>query len=223
MVKRFLLPCLLIFGLLSGCASLDAERNVVANTFYSSYPKCRIRINPDYKYVGQFNNRIKDKASDLTTDSQYDFETYIFLMDDNRRPKKAKKAIIIQIEEVATQYAGDFFGNVKNKLESGVCELEGRKYHYYTKAIAPSWKSNTIRFLSNEGFIMPQCVLSKTAGRVVGAKGNILFKFNYFMDVTELDYTCRDWKDRDTLTKEQRSYLEKFERHWENSFEVLPQ
>ena len=219
-MKRLLLPCLLIFSFLSGCASLNPERNVVVNTFSSSYPKCRIRINPDYEYVGQFNNRIKDKASNLTTDLRYDFEAYIFLMHDNKR---AKKATVIQIEKVATHYVGDFFGNVKNKLESGVCELDGKKYHYYTKAIVPSRQSNTIRFLSNEGFIMPRCVLSKTAGRVVGAKGNILFKVKYFMDVTELGYTCRDWEDRDTLTKEQRSDLEKFERHWENSFEVLPQ
>ena len=219
-MKRLLFPCLLILGFLSGCASLNPERNVVANTFYSSYPKCRIRINPDYDYVGQFNNRIKDKASNLTTDLRYDVESYIFLMHDNKR---AKKATIIQIEKVSTPYVGDFFGNLKNKLESGVCELGGKKYHYYTKAIVPSRKSNTIRFLSNEGFIMPRCVLSKTAGRVVGAKGNILFQVKYFMDVTELNYTCRDWKDRDTLTEEQRSYLEKFERNWEDSFEVLPQ
>jgi len=99
--------------------------------------------------------------------------------------------------------------------------LGGKKYQYYTKAVVPSMNHKMTRFVSDKGFIMPRCVLSKTAGRAEGAKGNILLKVMYFVDVTELDYTFQAWKDKDTLTKEQRSYLEKFERNWKESFEVI--
>lgn len=215
-MKRLSL-CLLLFVFLFGCASLKPERNVVDNTFYSSYPKRLIKISPDYEYVGHLNHSSEGKATNLTYDLRYEYESYIFLKHDNNR---VKEAIVVQIEKISTYYVSDIFAGVKNKLESGVCELGGKKYHHYSKAIVPSMKRSMTRFVSDKGFIMPQCTLSKTAGRVEGRKGNILFKVRYFVDVTGLDYTCRDWKDRDTLTNEQRSYLEKFERNWEESFEM---
>ena len=41
-----------IFIFYFGCASLKPERNVVDNVFYSSFPKIKIKIDEDFKYLG---------------------------------------------------------------------------------------------------------------------------------------------------------------------------
>jgi hypothetical protein len=217
MKKRFFYY-LLILAVLGGCASLKPERNVVDNTFYSSYPKFRIKINPDYEYIGQTKHRSEGKAINLTTDLRWDYDTYIFILADNSR---VKKAITVIIEKISTSYVSDFWGNVKNKLDSGVCELGGKKYHHYSRAIVFSMKHKVTRFVSDKGFILPTCVLSKRVGRIEGAKGNMLFKIYYYEDVTNSDYPCHAWRDRDTLTEDQWSYLEQFDRRWKESFEVI--
>jgi hypothetical protein len=205
MMKRFSYY-LLILAVLGGCA---AERKVVDNTFYCSFPKFTIRINPDYEYIGQR----------YTRSERWGYDTYVFILADNNR---IKKVIAIDIEKISTYYVSDFWGNVENKLDSGVCELGGKKYHHYTNALMPSMKWNTTRLVSDKGFILPNCLLTKRVGRIEGAKGNILFKIYYFEDVTDLGYACRSWKNKDTLSKDRLDRLAQFDKNWHEVFEVLP-
>jgi len=113
-MRRSFLLYLLIFVFFFACASLKAERKVVDNTFYSSYPKFRIKVSPEYKYLGEVKESANRKATNLTTDLRYDFDSYIFILADNNR---AKKGIAVQIEKISSYYVGDFFGRVENKLE----------------------------------------------------------------------------------------------------------
>ena len=205
MKKRFFYY-LLILAVLGGCA---AERKVVDNTFYCSFPKFTIRINPDYEYIGQR----------YTRSERWGYDTYVFILADNNR---IKKVIAIDIEKISTYYVSDFWGNVENKLDSGVCELGGKKYHHYTNALMPSMKWNMTRLVSDKGFILPNCLLTKRVGRIEGAKGNILFKIYYFEDVTDLGSACRSWKNKDTLSKDQLDRLAQFDKNWHEVFEVLP-
>ena len=218
MKKRFFYY-LFILVVLAGCASLKAERKVVDNTFYSSYPKFWVKINPDYEYIGETQHRSEGKAINLTTDLRWDYDIYVFILPDNN---KVKKGVTVTIEKISTSYVSDFWGNVKNKLDSGVCELGGKKYQHYSKAFVPSMKRKVTRFVSDKGFILPTCVLSKRVGRIEGAKGNMLFKIYYYEDVTNSGYPCHAWRERDTLTEDQLSYLEQFDRRWKESFEVIP-
>jgi hypothetical protein len=215
MKKRFFYY-LLILAVLGGCAT---ERKVVDNTFYCSFPKFTIRINTDYEYIGQMKYHSEGKAVNLTYDLRWDHEMYIFILADNNR---VKKTIMVDIEKISTYYVSDFWGNIENKLESGVCELGGKKYHHYTKAVVPSAKWNMTRFVSDKGFILPNCLLTKRVGRIEGAKGNMLFKIYYYEDVTDSGYACRSWKNRDTLSKDRLDRLAQFDKNWHEAFEVLP-
>ena len=205
MKKRFFYY-LLILALLGGCA---AERKVVDNTFYCSFPKFTIRINPDYEYIGQRYTRSEGR----------DYDTYVFILADNNR---IKKVIAVDIEKISTYYVSDFWGNVENKLDSGVCELGGKKYQHYTNALIPSMKWNTTRLVSDRGFTLPNCLLTKRVGRIEGAKGNILIKIYYFEDVTDLGYAYWLWKNKDTLSKDRLDRLVQFDKNWHEAFEVLP-
>ena len=52
-MERLLLPSLLILVLLSGCASLQAKREVFENTLYSSYPELQVAVTSNFEYIGE--------------------------------------------------------------------------------------------------------------------------------------------------------------------------
>jgi hypothetical protein len=125
-MKRLIIPYLLIFVLLSGCASLQAKREVVDNTFYSSSnPKIQIKLSPEFKYIGETKLTSERQAIDSTTMLKYRSNYYLFVDSDG---STVNRAVFIKTERISTRYTSDMLGRVKKYYEKGTCQLGGRNF-----------------------------------------------------------------------------------------------
>jgi len=218
-MKRLLLPCLLIFVLLSGCASLQVKREVIDNTFYSSSnPKIQIKVSPEFKYIGETKHTGEQQAVGSTTMLEHRTKWYGFVDSEGSR---AKRVVAIMIERVDTSFASDIYCNVENYYEKGTCKLGGRNFQYFSFLSIPSMSLELTKFITDEGYVFPPCVLYKSFGKVYGAEGNIALQIKYAEDIPNLPYDCKAWKPDHPLLEDQRAYLEQFNKNCESSFTVL--
>jgi hypothetical protein len=218
-MKRLLIPYLLIFVLLPGCASLQAKREVVDNTFYSSSnPKIQIKISPEYKYLGEVRDTGSRQAVSSTRMLTHRAKWYVFVNSDTH---KAKRMLSIRIERTETQYISDLFSYVKSYYERGTCELGGQSFQYCSLLIYPGMDGAVTRFVTDQGYVVPKCVLTKSFKKVYGAKGNILVDISYMVAPPISGYVCTSWGPDSTLWPSQREYIEQFQKNAETSFEIL--
>jgi hypothetical protein len=168
MMKRFSYY-LLILTILGGCTSLQAKREVFENTFYSSYPEIQIKIGSEFEYIGETKQAQTTQAQDSTYTGTVRINWYIFAQSDEQR---IKKAVIITIEKSPTFYVSDIYGRVKNYHDRGTCKLGGLSWQYCSFLIYPNMSSAAVRFVSDQGYVIPQCVLAKQFSKVYGPKGN---------------------------------------------------
>ena len=218
-MKRLLLPCLLIFVLLSGCASLQAKREVIDNTLYSSSnPKIQVKVSPEFKYLGEIKDTGDRQADSSTRMLTHRAKWYVFVVSD---ASKVNRAVSIRIERTETYYVSDLFSYVKSSYERGTCELGGRNFQYCSRLIYPGMNSSVTRFVSDQGYVLPRSVLSKSYKKVYGAKGNILVDITYLEVPPISGYVCNSWAPNSTLTHSQREYIEQFKRNSETSFKIL--
>jgi hypothetical protein len=220
-MKRLLLPCLLIFVLLSGCASLQAKREVIDNTFYSSSnPKIQIKVSPEFKYIGETKDTGDRQAASSTRMLTHRAKWYLFVDSDASR---VNRAVSIRVERTETYYISDLFSQVKSSYEKGTCELGGQNFQYCSRLFYPGMSGPVTRFVSDQGYVIPKCVLFKSYKKVYGAKGNILVDITYLEDpaASNLSYDCKAWKPDYPLLEDQKEYREQFNANCDKSFEVL--
>jgi hypothetical protein len=218
-MKRLMIPCFLIFVLLPGCASLQAKREVIDNTLYSSSnPKIQIKISSEFKYIGEIKDTGARQADSSTRMLTHRAKWYVFVDSDASR---VNRMVSIRIERTETHYVSDLFSYVKSSYERGTCELGGRNFQYCSRLIYPGMDHPVTRFVSDQGYVIPTCVLSKSFKKVYGAKGNILVDIKYLEDPSNLPYDCRAWKPDYPLLEGQKAYLEQFNKNCESSFAVL--
>jgi hypothetical protein len=218
-MKKLFFYYLLILGVLGGCASLQAKREVVDNTFYSSSnPKIQIKISPEYKYLGEVGDTGSRQAAGSTRMLTHRAKWYVFVVSD---ASKVNRAVYIRIERTETQYTSDLFSYVKSYYERGTCELGGRNFQYCSLLIYPSMSGAATRFVTDQGYVVPRCVLTKSFKKVYGAKGNILLEIEYLEAPPISGYVCTSWGPDSTLWPSQREYIEQFQKNAETSFEIL--
>lgn len=218
-MKRLLLPCLLIFVLLSGCASLQVKREVIDNTFYSSpNPKIQIKVSPEFKYIGESKHTAHQQALFSTTMLETRAKWYVFVDSEGSR---AKRVVTIMIQRVETHFFSDLYTRIENYYEKGTCKLGGRNFQYCSHLVYPSLSGLLTKFITVEGYVFPQCVLYKSFARVYAAEGNIAVVISYTEDIPNLPYDCTAWKPDHPLLEDQRAYLEQFNKNCESSFAVL--
>ena len=131
-MKRLLRPSLLILVLLSGCASLQAKREVFENTFYSSYPEIQIKIGSEFEYIGETSEAEMRQAQDSSYTGNVQKHWYLFVQLDEQR---VKKAVSIQIQKAPTYFVSDIYGRVKNYYDRGTCELGGVSWKYCSRLV----------------------------------------------------------------------------------------
>ena len=204
---------------LSSCASLQAKREVVDNTFYSSSnPKVQIKVNPELKYIGE----TKDVRQRQLVDSPYMVihrsALYVFV---DAEGAKAKKAVAIVIERTEASYVSDLYGEVGIFYEKGVSELGGLKFQYCSRLIYPSMKFHLTRFVTDHGYVIPRCIIVKSFSKVYGAQGDIAVTIVYIEAPSGLLHECKDWEPIHPLLPDQKEYLEQFNANCDNAFEVL--
>lgn len=197
---------LIAITLFVGCASMKVERSVVDNVFHSSYPALNVAVAPEFQYVGNTKTEKTSKSiSGNPLRNKYD--DYLFIQSD--RNNKILKWVYINFKYTETHFIHDFNRNVKNKLESGTYDFEGKKYQSYTKVECPTLKGRNTKYLSERGYILP-CNLVKGFGRIANQGGNILFHIWYGESIEKSGFSYQSFKNPDNLSSDQKAYLEVF-------------
>jgi len=214
----FMVVCLV---LTFGCAGMKPERDVLQdNIFYSSTsPKMKIKINPDFKYIGKAEQQ---KYIEYFGGTLLEQEAYLFgHIEDNR----ILKGVSIRIDTIQKGYAApDLFAWAKNKLDSGVMRIQGKNYQYVVYSYSGPIIKYVRDFISDKGYIIPNCFLAKGLGRIVSADAKTKMYIFYIEDIRHIHgnkYSCNDWLDKYMLTNEQQELLKGFIDRSEKNIQIL--
>ena len=148
----------------------------------------------------------------------YETKSFIFVEDVGQQ---LKKAAYIQIRREQTQHVGNFLGDAKTNIRSGICSLGQKEYKCFTRAILLSGAEPIAKFISEHGYNLPACVLARTFTRVDFSAGNYLIVLTYLENLPESGPDCSSWQAEQPLTMEQKRFLEQFDRNREASFKVV--
>jgi len=212
-MKKLFFYYLLILAVLAGCASLKTKREITDNVFNSTRPKCSVRVESEFEYLGDisYHREAKDWLGHSTIG--YDYNPHMF--------SSSGKALIIDIKKTQYYFVSDLLGIVKNKLDYGTCNLGNKTYQHYTKLIRTGRSGHVERFFLEKGIVVPNCALRKSFMRTVGAKGNIMINIRYYEKLPDFNPDCSAWKNPDNLSEKQIEYLKQFNKRCDAAFEVL--
>jgi hypothetical protein len=202
-------------SLLVSCSAFQVKREVIDNTLMSNTPNVSIKVDPAYEYLG--NPHTRDTSESVGgSELQVNFDSYCFV-----EPKEnvASKALAVQFHRTQTYFVSDFFGDVEG-LKKGKQELSGKSFQYFVESVHPSMNSHMTRLITDKGYTMPFGLL-KVYGRVYGAKGNMLVKVFYYEPLKGSGLDDLSWNSYKNLSKNQRDYLEEFDKRADASFELV--
>ena len=217
-MKRYLydyaaiLVCLLLVG------AVKSDGYVKENVFHSSSPKLQVKVDPRFKYLGKLDHTLEQQSPDRLQMVSYETKSFIFVEDVGQQ---LKKAAYIQIRREQTKYVGNFLGDAKANIRSGICSLGQKEYKCFTRAILLSGAEPIAKFISEHGYNLPACVLARTFTRVDFSAGNYLIVLTYLENLPESGPDCSSWQAEQPLTMEQKRFLEQFDRNREASFKVV--
>jgi len=211
--------CLTALFLFNGCTTLKTARKVENNIFYSSYPVLKIRIRPEFTYLGNMTPFLNGTSMDGSRELRNYFDGYVFMQHEDHA---VNKTILILFETIETGFTDDFWKDVNGKLESGKIELNDEMYTYYTRMIYPSADTRIAKFmLDHGGYVMPACALSKVVGRIDSLRENVLFQIIYIEAAGDADLPCDAWGADRPLTDEQKKSLKRFHERFNSCFQFL--
>jgi hypothetical protein len=205
-MKKWLIVSTLLF--FAGCAAFQPNRHVENNLFVSDTPKLYVKINPEYKYVGnQSITKHKKSVNGLRT-LKYDYDNYCFI-----KPKEnvAEKGLAIQIETISTHFISDIYRSQKDTIDKGMMKYRGNFFQFYTKPIKPSNKWDIIRQFTEQGYKVPYGIV-KCFGKIYGEEANILVNIYYYERLSESDPDFKSVYDPNDLTSKQRDFLKEFDK-----------
>jgi hypothetical protein len=207
--------CLIFFVLIGAAKS---NRYVKDNVFHSSSPKLQVKVDPKFKYLGNLDYTVEQQAPDRLQTVSYETRSFIFV---DGVDQQLKKAAYIQIRREQTKYVGNFLGDAKANIRSGICSLGQKEYKCFTRVIISSGDEPIAKFISEHGYNLPACVLARTFARVDFSAGNYLIVITYLENLPESGPDCSSWQAEQPLTMEQKRFLEQFDRNREASFKVV--
>jgi hypothetical protein len=217
MIKRFSYY-LLILTILNGCASLQAKRDVLENIFYSSYPEVQIKVSSEFEYIGETEEAEWRQYLDSTSTDTIRKDFYIFAQTDEER---VKKSVVISVYKTRGYFVGDIWGRVENYYDRGTCKLGGVSWQYCSRLFNARKPGAVSLFATEQGYVIPECLLIKHASKAFGPKNNYLITISYFEVAPTTDYACHFWEPNSDLAYSQREYIEQFKKNAETSFKIL--
>ena len=205
--------------LATGCAGFNVERKVESNIFSSSYPKVKVRVSAEFEYMGNMSSHFDGPSMDASRQLRNYFDNFIFVV---ARDGTMEKAIFIMFETIETHFVDDFWRDVENRLASGKLTINNHTYSYYTRIIFPSKESQIARHINRSGgYVMPDCALSKTIGRIESLGENLLFQIMYLEAANDWRAPCRQWAHDRPLTGDEQKHLKAFNERFESSFQFI--
>ena len=197
---RRLMFLILASGLLISCAQLvtmahtsPAKRDVVDNTFTSSYPQLSIKIDSSFDYTGRHDDyKFSPFTSGGESGSGVDFENYCF---NNAAEKKAVEIDIATLTDSRASWQPDMNKGGSNLL---ISDKETKAGVIYQTAV---WAQAT-----RDG----KCLLVKRLGKIVGAKRNCMVQIFYSHEIKPELGDRNQWRDASLLNSAQRDFLKVF-------------
>ena len=199
-------------------AATKSERFVKDNVFQSSYPKLKVKVDPTFKYLGQLDYTVEQESPDRVQFVSYETKSYVFV---DSTDTTLKKAVYIQMRREQTKYVGNLLGDAKVNLRSGVCSLGGEEYTCFTRLIFLSPSEPIGKFISEQGYSLPACVLARTYARVDSNVGNYLVVITYLENLPPSGLSCESLLVENRLTTEHEYYIEQFDRNCKASFTII--
>ena len=209
--------CVLFLSFLVLVAAAKPDRYVKDNVLYSIHPKLHVKVDPKFQYLGRLDYVMEQPSPDRVQINSYDTKSYIFA---NGVNNQLKEAVCIQMRREQTKYVGNLLGDVKTNLRSGICNLGETEYQCFTRVIYLSPNEPIVKFISEHGFILPDCVMSRTYARADLSLGTYLIVIAYLEDLSQSAFSCQSWQAIDRLTEEHEQYLAQFEHNCRASFHL---
>ena len=207
--------CLIFFVIV---AATKSEKFVKDNVFHSSYPKLQVKVDSKLKYLGQLDYTVEQESPDRVQLVSYETKSYVFV---GSIDTTLKKAVYIQIRREQTKYVGNLLGDAKANLKSGMCSLGDKEYTCFTRLIFLSPNEPIAKFISEQGYGLPACVLARTYARVDSTMGNYLIVMTYLENLPPSGLSCESWLVEDRLTTEHEQYIELFDSNCKASFTII--
>jgi len=217
-MRNYILVCVISLMCSMLIAATKQETYVKDNVFHSSYPKFSVKINPKYKYLGLLNYTMEMPSADRLQTASYDTRSYVFI---DTVDSRMKKTLYIQIRREQTKYAINLLGDTKLNIRSGLCDLSEKEYQCYTRVIALTAEEPIAKYIYDNGYTLPECVLSRTYVRLDTTSGNHLIVISYNEDLSESGFDCQTWQDKDRLTDEHEQYIAQFDQNRQAAFNML--
>ena len=199
-------------------AATKSERYVKDNQFNSSSPKLHVKVDPKFKYLGSLDYTIEQQSPDNLRLVSYETKSYVFADVLNNQ---LKKAMYIQLRREQTKYVGNLLGDARANLKSGICSLGNKEYTCFTRIIFLSLNEPIAKFISGQGYGLPECVLARTYARADSGENIYLVVITYFENLSDSGLSCESWQSEEQLTDEHKQYLERFERNCKASFTII--
>ena len=207
--------CLIFFVIVSASRS---ERYVKENEFNSYSPKLHVKVDPKFKYLGPLDYTVEQRSPDNLQLVSYETKSYVFADTANNQ---LKKAIYIQIRREQTKYVGNLLGDARANLKSGMCSLGDKEYTCFTRLVFLSADEPIAKFISEQGYGLPTCVLARTYARADQEANTYLVVITYLENVAPSGFSCESWRGENVLANEQEEYLSRFERNCRASFTII--
>jgi hypothetical protein len=217
-MKKYPFKCSLFLAFLLLLGAAKPERYVRDNVFHSNYPKIYVKVDSKFKYLGRLEYTIEQQSDDRLQMLTYDTKSFVFVDSLNFQ---MKKALYIQMRREQTKYAINLLGDIKLNIRSGLCDLGEKEYQCYTRVIALTAEEPIAKYIYDNGYTLPECVLSRTYVRIDTTSGNHLIAISYSEDLSESGFDCETWQDKDRLTDEHEQYIAQFDRNRKAAFNML--
>ena len=186
--------------------------------FYSSSPKLEVKVDPRFIYLGRLDYTMEKQSPDSVQLVTYETKSYVFV---DGVENKLKKAVYIQLRREQTKYMGNLIGDARANLSSGICSLGGKEYECFTRVIFLSTDEPIAKFISEQGYDLPTCILTRTYARADSDENIYLVVITYFENFSDSGLSCESWQREGQLTEEHRQYLDGFDRNCAASFTMI--
>jgi hypothetical protein len=225
MKNKTIFPIIILtfFLTLNGCGTFDknlgilqlqTQRSVENNLFTSSFPEIKLKISPDFKYMGTvpLAEGVETRISDKVNEKSLDANAYLFgqIGRNNRIEKGILIRLLVMYGDPSQVVPEIFFKTGVNILESGEIKILEAQYQYdlytATELLAPKEKD----LLASSR--IPPCILVKQLSSKSGLGNKSRLQILYFEDLTSTcgNQPCGNCLDSQNRTEERKPFIKEF-------------
>jgi hypothetical protein len=228
--KVFFIGTLLCLIAFAGCAEVDKfqpTRSVGDNVFFSSSnPQIRMKVNPDFTYLGMTEmtheaNR-EGGLRPALDDDEANSRQFSYLFAKTTDAKRLVKGVVIRLSIITgdpNQWSPDLLLGAENVLEAGKIRIEDKSSAEGILAIKEPYRygifTGTDILLRNEashitakGITIPGCLLVKTLEKATSLGNKSRMHILYFEDIGS--EACTALTKASTPSENQRALITSF-------------